>query len=165
MTDRATDHATDRATPPPWAYSLTVPNDPRSVTVSRHALRLILGAHGLPHLSEAAELLATELVANAVQHTKGPASLRLYCAGAILRIAVWDTDPTPPCPAPAAASDEAGRGLGLVRECSDGWGWCAPGASSGPQGKLVWCDLGAVPLDVREKLRERPVPPGEAEPA
>ncbi|MEU6995902.1 ATP-binding protein [Streptomyces sp. NPDC046465] len=143
MPESKADHpaSTPASTPSPWAYSLTVPNDPRSVTVSRQALRLILRAHGLPHLADAAELLATELVANAVQHTAGPASLRLYCAGATLRIAVWDTDPTPPCPGPASVSDEAGRGLGLVRECSDGWGWCAPGPTRGPQGKFVWCEL------------------------
>lgn len=79
-----------------WTYTLTIPNDPRAVPVSRHTLRLVLKAHGLPHLAEAAELVATELIANAVQHTKGPACLRMQWAGSVLRIGVWDTDPTPP---------------------------------------------------------------------
>ncbi|MGW2226631.1 ATP-binding protein [Streptomyces formicae] len=125
-----------------WTYTLTIPNDPRAVPVSRHTLRLILKAHGLPHLAEAAELVATELIANAVQHTKGPAALRMQWAGAVLRIGVWDTDPTPPSPVRAVGWDETGgRGLGLVRECADGWGWCARERRDEGRGKFVWCEL------------------------
>ncbi|WP_434481999.1 hypothetical protein [Streptomyces sp. NBC_01340] len=43
-------------------------------------------------------LLATELVTNAVQHTKGSAALRLRAENGTLRIGVWDADPTPPHP-------------------------------------------------------------------
>ncbi|MEU6822595.1 ATP-binding protein [Streptomyces atriruber] len=126
-----------------WTYTLTIPNDPLAVPVSRHTLRLILKAYGLPHLAEAAELVATELIANAVQHTKGPAALRMQWAGAVLRIGVWDTDPTPPSPAGAATGwdETGGRGLGLVRECADGWGWCARERQDEGRGKLVWCEL------------------------
>ncbi|MEU5689564.1 ATP-binding protein [Streptomyces venezuelae] len=131
-----------------WAYTLTIPNDPLAVPVSRHTLRLILKAHGLPHFAEAAELVATELIANAVQHTKGPAALRMQWAGAVLRIGVWDTDPTPPSPARGTTGwdETAGRGLGIVRECADGWGWCArEREDENRRGKLVWCELtGAV---------------------
>lgn len=63
----------------PWEYTLYIPNDVRAVTVSRRTLRLILTLHGLIGLADTAELLATELIANAVRHTKGPAALR--CAG------------------------------------------------------------------------------------
>ena len=59
----------------PWEYSLHIPNDVRAVTVSRRTLRLILTMHGLIGMVDLAELLATELVANAVRHTKGPAAL------------------------------------------------------------------------------------------
>ncbi|GGW79092.1 anti-sigma regulatory factor (Ser/Thr protein kinase) [Streptomyces albaduncus] len=61
----------------PWEYSLYIPNDLRAVTVSRRTLRLILTMHGLIRLVDVAELLATELVSNAVRHTKGPAALRV----------------------------------------------------------------------------------------
>lgn len=54
----------------PWEYSLYMPNDLRAVTVSRRTLRLILTMHGLIRLVDVAELLATELVSNAVRHTK-----------------------------------------------------------------------------------------------
>lgn len=60
-----------------WEYSLYIPNDLRAVTISRRTLRLILTMHGLISLVDVAELLAAELVSNAVRHTKGPAALRV----------------------------------------------------------------------------------------
>ena len=128
----------------PWEYTLYIPHAPRAVTVSRRTLRLILTAHSLLHLAEVAELLATELIGNAVRHTKGPAALRLRWTGGVLRIGAWDADPTPPVP-PLSQSAEAerGRGLELVRACSDDWGWYLL-SSRGDTGKYVWCELGAA---------------------
>lgn len=124
-----------------WEYSLYIPNDPRAVTVSRRTLRLILTLHGLITLVDTAELLAAELVSNAVRHTKGPAALRVRWSAGVLRIGAWDADPEPPrlvgCPADA---EEDGRGLVLVRSCSDLWGW-QPLSRSGNRGKYVWCEL------------------------
>ncbi|WP_329119842.1 ATP-binding protein [Streptomyces sp. NBC_01465] len=128
----------------PWEYTLYIPHDPRAVPVSRHTLRLILTAHGLLQLAEYAELLATELVSNALRHTKGPAALRLRWTYGTLRIGVWDADPTPPAPPLRLAMDaEQGRGLDLVRNCASDWGWY-PLAASGDTGKYVWCELAAV---------------------
>ncbi|MFF2507373.1 ATP-binding protein [Streptomyces sp. NPDC058067] len=126
----------------PWEYTLYIPHDARAIPISRRTLRLILTAHDLPRIAEVAELLATELVSNALRHTKGPAALRLRWTGLILRIGVWDADPTPPTPPlhVAAADAEAGRGLTLVRGCADGWGWY-PLTSTGDTGKYVWCEL------------------------
>jgi anti-sigma regulatory factor (Ser/Thr protein kinase) len=131
-----------------WEYSLSIPNDPRAVTVSRRTLRLILTMHGLIGLVDVAELLAAELVANAVRHAKGPAALRVHWAGGVLRIGAWDTDPAPPdAPLPFGRSAdlglEDGRGLALVRACSDLWGW-QPLSRDGSKGKFVWCELGAA---------------------
>jgi len=130
----------------PWEYCLSIPNDPRAVTISRRTLRLILTMHGLIGLVDVAELLATELVSNAVRHTKGPAALRVRWSAGVLRIGAWDADPEPPEP-PVALERlvelEEGRGLALVRECADVWGW-NPLARYGNRGKLVWCELAAV---------------------
>ncbi|MFG2553697.1 ATP-binding protein [Streptomyces sp. NPDC048581] len=128
----------------PWEYSLYIPNDVRAVTVSRRTLRLILTMHGLINLVDVAELLATELVSNAVRHTKGPAALRVRWAAGVLRIGAWDADPEPPeAPRPLdqeAAELEDGRGLALVRACADLWGW-QPLSRHGNRGKYVWCEL------------------------
>jgi len=127
----------------PWEYSLYIPNDPRAVTVCRRTLRLILTMHGLIGLVDVAELLATELVSNAVRHTKGPAALRVRWAAGVLRIGAWDADPEPPEPPRALeplVEAEEGRGLALVRACADAWGW-QPLSRHGNRGKYVWCDL------------------------
>ncbi|MER5913325.1 ATP-binding protein [Streptomyces sp. NPDC001982] len=127
----------------PWEYCLYIPNDVRAVTVSRRTLRLILTLHGLIGLVDVAELLAAELVSNAVRHTKGPAALRLRWREGVLRIGAWDADPEPPEP-PRAWGEveelEEGRGLALVRACSDVWGW-QPLTRNGNRGKVVWCEL------------------------
>ena len=78
----------------------------------------------------------------------GPATLRMHCAAGVLRIGAWDTDPAPPdAPLPFERSAdlclEDGRGLALVRACSDLWGW-QPLSWDGSRGKLVWCELGAA---------------------
>jgi anti-sigma regulatory factor (Ser/Thr protein kinase) len=130
----------------PWEYSLYIPNDPRAVTVCRRTVRLVLTVYGLILLVDTAELLATELVSNAVRHTKGPAALRLRWRSGVLRIGAWDADPEPPEP-PSAFGDlvdaEGGRGLALVRACADLWGW-QPLARNGNRGKYVWCELVAA---------------------
>ncbi|MGF1237111.1 ATP-binding protein [Streptomyces sp. 2-6] len=135
--------------PTAWEYSLHIPNDPRAVTVTRRTLRLILTLHGLIGLVDTAELLATELISNAVLHTKGPAALRLRFSAGVLRIGAWDADPAPPEPpaTPAALEDladkEGGRGLFLVKTCADLWGW-QPLTRNGDRGKVVWCELSAA---------------------
>ncbi|WP_327184125.1 ATP-binding protein [Streptomyces sp. NBC_01334] len=130
----------------PWEYSLSIPGDPRAVTVCRRTLRLILTLHGLIHLVDAAELLASELVSNAVLHTKGLACLRLRFRDGILQIGAWGADPEPPEP-PGRLEDlagaENGRGMALVRACSDLWHW-QPLSRMGHRGKLVWCELNAA---------------------
>jgi hypothetical protein len=88
-------------------------------------------------------------VTNAVQHTKGPAAIRLPWSDPVLRVGVWDADPRPPVPAPridAALNPtfESGRGLTLVERCSDNWGWYALGTATHPpdgDGKFIWCEL------------------------
>ncbi|MGW3120311.1 ATP-binding protein [Streptomyces sp. NPDC001107] len=130
----------------PWEYSLYIPNDPRAVTICRRTVRLILTMHGLILYVDTAELLATELTANAVLHTKGPAALRLRWRNGVLRIGAWDADPEPPEP-PSNLADlvdtERGRGLALVRACADVWGW-QPLSRNGNRGKYVWCELAAA---------------------
>ncbi|MFI8093150.1 ATP-binding protein [Streptomyces sp. NPDC086080] len=130
----------------PWEYCLYIPNDPRAVTISRRTLRLILTMHGLIRLVDTAELLAAELVSNAVRHTKGSAALRVRWAAGVLRIGAWDADPAPPEPPVSlerVVDLEEGRGLALIKACSDLWGW-QPLAREGNRGKVVWCELAAA---------------------
>ncbi len=111
--------------PAPWEYCLHIPDDLRAVTVSRRTLRLILTVHGLIGLADTAELLATELVANAVLHAKGPAALRVGWSAGVLRLGAWDADPEPPEPPRSL--------VGL-----------AAAVPERQPGKLVWCELAAA---------------------
>ncbi|GAA4819950.1 ATP-binding protein [Streptomyces ziwulingensis] len=128
----------------PWEYSLHIPNDARAVTVCRRTLRLILTVHGLINLVDVAELLAAELVSNAVRHTRGPAALWVrWSENGVLRIGAWDADPSPPeppLPLDRGVDAEDGRGLDLVRACADGWGWHSLGRGN-ERGKYIWCEL------------------------
>src|SRR5689334_11311990 len=83
-----------------------------------------LTPHGLIRLVDTAELLATELISNAVRHTKGPAALRVRrTAQGLVWIGAWDTDPGPPQPPQPldqiSELAEDGRGLALIRACAD----------------------------------------------
>ena len=135
--------------PESWEYSLYIPNDPRAVTISRRTLRLILTMHGLVGFIDTAELLATELVTNAVRHTKGPAALRVRWSVGVLRIGAWDADPRPPEPPREFGQfgqfvePEGGRGLGMVLACAHLWGW-QPLSRFGNRGKFVWCELNSA---------------------
>ncbi|MEU1671692.1 hypothetical protein ABZ752_06645 [Streptomyces roseifaciens] len=53
----------------PFEYRLRVPNDARAVPIARGATRAFLAAHGLGELTGRAELLACELLTNAIVHT------------------------------------------------------------------------------------------------
>ncbi|WP_254792736.1 SpoIIE family protein phosphatase [Streptomyces sp. CC77] len=82
-------------------------------------------------------LVVSELVTNAVAHTRGEVRLDLTLAGDRLRIAVNDTSPR--APVRAASTDweaTGGRGLLLVEAVSASWGSLPLGG-----GKQVWAEL------------------------
>ncbi|MDX3644344.1 ATP-binding protein [Streptomyces sp. MB09-02B] len=95
--------------------------------------------HDLPTLLEPAELLASELLANALRHTDGPAALKLRQSGPSFRLGTWDTDPTPPTATTPTDTATSGRGLHLVDAYADDWVWFTV---NGNCGKYVWCELG-----------------------
>lgn len=63
---------------------------------------------------EAALLVATELVTNAVRHTGGPCVLEVAWAAGGIDIDVTDPDPTPPRPRPPDMRGDGGFGWPLV---------------------------------------------------
>lgn len=122
-----------------WEYTLYIPHDPRAVGIGRRALRDILTTHNLPDLLEPAELLASELLTNALRHTDGSAALKIRNSGPTFRLGAWDTDPTPPTVTTPALTPTSGRGLHLVDAYADDWGWFTVNGNSG---KYIWCELG-----------------------
>ncbi|MBT2384084.1 ATP-binding protein [Streptomyces sp. ISL-11] len=127
----------------PFEYTLHVPHDPRAVRVARTTLRAALTAHGLTELVGRAELLAGEMLTNAIVHTTGNAELRLrWSEWAILRMTVWDSCPTPPDARTTHPYSDNGRGLHLLQTLSDRWNYFSlPRGLTTTESKAVWCEI------------------------
>jgi PAS domain S-box-containing protein len=111
-----------------------LPNEPASIGRARHAVLRTCHAWDLPD-APAAELVVSELMANAVLHGWGQVALRLADTGQGLRIEVEDSNPAPPVPADGHAGRVGGYGMQIVERLAD-WGWHPSGA-----GKLVWAQV------------------------
>lgn len=112
---------------------------PSAVSTARRFARFQLDVWNLPQLVDSAELVMSEIVANAVRHTgtlitptgyadlhaRTPATiiLRLRLTGGHLFTEVWDRGEHAPEPADPGDTDENGRGLLLVSAYAAGWGW------------------------------------------
>jgi anti-sigma regulatory factor (Ser/Thr protein kinase) len=122
------------AGPWPLAATLDLGNLPSAVPCARHYTAYILTEWShLAHLADDARLIVSELVTNAVRHSRGPVTVRLRADSTSLLIDVWDSLPTPPEPGTLAADDGGGRGLGIVAALSRHWGHRLEGC-----GKTVW---------------------------
>jgi two-component sensor histidine kinase len=80
------------------------------------------------------QLLASELVTNAIRYAEGPVTLRLIKERTLV-CEVFDNSSALPRLRHAAGDDESGRGLQIVSRLSVRWG-----ARRTPTGKVVWCE-------------------------
>ncbi|WP_224756503.1 ATP-binding protein [Streptomyces sp. col6] len=115
---------------------------PRVAESARRARRLVdlaLSVWDMDKVRDAAEIVVSELLANAVQHARRD-SVRLTVtrlSDTRVRVAVVDLSRTHPTRRAASADDESGRGLDIVDALSHGqWG-----VDSMRWGKRVWVDL------------------------
>ncbi|MFG2543417.1 SpoIIE family protein phosphatase [Streptomyces sp. NPDC048594] len=110
--------------------------DPSEVGRARAAVREQLHDWGLPNQADAAGLMVSELVTNAVRHSHArPVELRLVRADTLL-CEVDDDDHELPALRAAGPDDETGRGLRVVSTLAREWG-----ASRTRTGKTVWFEL------------------------
>ncbi|MFI9584690.1 ATP-binding protein [Streptomyces sp. NPDC052236] len=114
----------------------------------RHALRDLLRQWGKRDTAEVAELLASELVTNALVHTDEGAVVTATVDADTLRVEVRDFVAGLPVEEAVTASHVAtadhrthGRGLLLVQSLADAWGVCTHG-----MGKVVWFELYERPV-------------------
>ncbi|WP_405582168.1 ATP-binding protein [Streptomyces sp. NBC_01190] len=115
------------------------PHNPRSVGRVRRFVAQSLDSWELPHLTEAAQLIVSELVTNAVRHGRPPyghlIGTRFERLGSGVRIEVHDANDSKPEHREAPEDAESGRGLALVDALTGGqWG---VSDRNGP-GKMVW---------------------------
>ncbi|MER5437389.1 SpoIIE family protein phosphatase [Streptomyces sp. NPDC002790] len=115
------------------------PGDPEALTAARHMVRHAVRAWGATESADEIELVADEMITNALLHTEGPAIVTLRVltgADRRLRVDVEDTSSALPRRREAGEDGVSGRGLFLVDQLADVWGVEARGA-----GKCVWCEF------------------------
>ena len=137
-----------------------LPGDLTAARQARSAVRAALAAWGMTDPAGDAELLASELVANAAEHARGPIGLALHrqAAGGGLRCEVTDTSPGQPRPRDAGTDAERGRGLAIVTALAT-----ASGVRAEPPGKTTWFTLALQERAARIAQHPGPEPEPEAE--
>ncbi|MGW3623030.1 SpoIIE family protein phosphatase [Streptomyces sp. NPDC000880] len=125
-----------------------VPFDPAAVAPVRADVTRTLLGWGLEDMTFAAEVVVSELVANAVRHARGPLRLRLIRddTNRTLIYEMSDGSLSSPRLRRAASTDEGGRGLFLVANLTERWG-----TRSTEQGKTIWAEQ---PLPTAQRLSE-----------
>lgn len=81
-----------------------------------------------------AQLVATELITNAIVHGGGAPSLELELEEGAVTIAVRDGSAALPEPRQATETEAGGRGLAIVAALAESWGVELPAGG----GKRVW---------------------------
>lgn len=119
---------------PPLIQRWHLPADPQSIGRARHFVLSTCVEWGIADAG-AAELVVSELVANAVMHGWGMVSLRLEAAGGVLSVEVADANPAPPRTSGDSSPRIGGYGMHIVDRLAE-WGWRPSGA-----GKVVWARL------------------------
>ena len=113
----------------------TLPAETSSISRAREAVRRAAVSWNLSHIGDA-ELVVSELIANAIMHGWGSVALRLDLSDEGLRIEVDDSNPRPPVSLSGHGDRVGGYGIQIVERLAD-WGWQRTGS-----GKTVWALLG-----------------------
>ncbi|MFI1035450.1 SpoIIE family protein phosphatase [Streptomyces sp. NPDC020951] len=123
-------HALDARQVATW----DLPADPAVVAQARRLVTAQLSAWNLTEASFVTELVASELVTNAIRHADPPIQLRLIHDRHLI-CEVSDASSTAPHLRRARTYDEGGRGLLLVAQLTRGWGTRHTGT-----GKTIWAE-------------------------
>ena len=119
---------------------LQLPPQPTSPAEARRFVGEVLRDHGVDtgEVVEAALLLTSELVTNAVLHAAGTINIDVDLDLTAVRVEVGDTSHEGPTPREAGdAEATSGRGLHLVEAMARAWG-----VNRQPDdGKVVWFEL------------------------
>jgi anti-sigma regulatory factor (Ser/Thr protein kinase) len=127
---------------PRYRLREALPRSPIAAPVARRVLGRACRSWSVLELLEPAELVATELVANAVRQAGSRIVLTVSLRGGQLQISVGDDSPAVPRQRTAGAADEHGRGLLMVDALCQDWGMTCVG-----DGKVVWAKVAAVPRE------------------
>ena len=96
--------------PPVSSVSTQLPPEPQSAGAARRFIATAVGQWGYPGQADTASLLVSELVTNAVCHTRAPLGLRLHLTEHEIITEVTDDSMRSPRRYLAGPDDESGRG-------------------------------------------------------
>jgi anti-sigma regulatory factor (Ser/Thr protein kinase) len=147
--------ASDQLARFPRIATRTPGGDLTAVRAARSFTRATLQLWEITDRCDDITLVVSELLTNALEHAAPrpggwPVRVGLLQSrpGAAVLCAVADASPAPPVPVPPGHLAESGRGLHVIEEISDSWGY----TSAPRRGKVVWATfepaagpLGAVP--------------------
>jgi PAS domain-containing protein len=135
-----------------------VPLEPSAVARVRADVAGRMARWGLRDQSFPTELVASELVTNAIRYGRPPVRLRLIRETS-LTCEVFDASDTTPHVRRAAADEEGGRGLFLVAQLTERWG-----TRYTAEGKTVWSEQPLSTPDDTADTPDAPNGPNAADP-
>ena len=106
---------------------------------------------GREDLIDAAELLVSEVVTNALLHAGTPIQVTARVSDTGLRVEIGDGSPHLPAPRHHATMAGTGRGLRLLQQMVDSWG-----AHPYADGKIVWFELVTGDQEIENVLATEP---------
>lgn len=115
--------------------STTFSAEPTAPREARHFVRDLLDADD-DQLVSTVELLVSEMVTNAVLHTTGAPTVDIQLTTDVVRVEVYDDDPTLPQARLPDEGSVGGRGLVLLENLAGRWG-----ADPIDGGKVVWFEI------------------------
>ncbi|MFN8077792.1 MAG: SpoIIE family protein phosphatase [Kineosporiaceae bacterium] len=125
------------AAPRPWHHAIrTLHPRPQAAGEARRLVRGWLAEWGTTDVEDAALLVISEMVTNAVTHAEGLVTVEASVDGEVLRLAVTDASHAMPRLERAGPGEEHGRGVDLVDMLSRAWG-----TDPLAVGKRVWAEL------------------------
>lgn len=131
-------------------------DDLGGVTEVRHFLDGLLQRWELVPLLDDVQVMASEVVTNALIHAHSAVDLRLREYPNRIRVEVQDSDPNPPVPTTLLEDEagneeaEAGRGLLIVDALAQAWG-----SSPAGRGKVTWFEIANPVADARSRTPAR----------
>ena len=117
--------------------ALELAPEPAAVVNARHAATQALDAHGCRSVRAGAELVISELVANALEHSGTRVAVRLLRAERRVRVEVDDDGQGWPVLRHPEPHDQRGRGLQIVDQVASRWGVQREAGN----GKTLWAEL------------------------
>lgn len=129
----------DRRPTPPAEARMRLEPVAAAVPMARSLLRRLMASWRMAELLDGdLELLATELLTNAVLHARTAMRVVIAYDGAAVRFEVHDASPVLPVAGTPDDFDERGRGLWLIDELSSRWA-----VEPTPGGKRIWFEVAA----------------------